>query len=203
MLDVERDQPYFPRAQCTSIADYPTTRLAHGRWRPANELRRGLSRDSPDAAFQRRPCSVPAHQARPKGPERGWREPRGGADTTCRGCAPHLASVEQFPGRSWPHVACWVVIVRRSRSSCRERRLLWSEPIDPAQDLGEQCSGHRHLGQLEHHVAAVAHDPGVKLGRRPVPVPGMAADRRSPAVRAATSAFPRFGSFTLNSRYGG
>ena len=35
--------------------------------------------------------------------------------------------------------------------------------IDPAQDLGEQGSRHRHLGQLEHHVAAVAHDPGADL----------------------------------------
>ena len=37
----------------------------------------------------------------------GWREPRGGADTAFRGCAPHLASGEQFPGRSWSHLACW------------------------------------------------------------------------------------------------
>ena len=30
-----------------------------------------LIRDSPDADFRRRPCSVPARQARPKGPEHG------------------------------------------------------------------------------------------------------------------------------------
>jgi hypothetical protein len=29
-----------------------------------------FNRDSPDAGFRRRPCSVPARQARPKGPER-------------------------------------------------------------------------------------------------------------------------------------
>jgi hypothetical protein len=61
------------------------------------------------------PCAIPL------GRNVGWREPRGGADAAFRGCAPHWASVEQFLGRSWPHVACWVVIVHRSRSSCRER----------------------------------------------------------------------------------
>ena len=35
--------------------------------------------------------------------------------------------------------------------------------IDPAQDLGEQRPRHGHLGQLEHDVAAVAHDPGADL----------------------------------------
>ena len=98
-----------------------------------------------------------ARQGR-KGRNVGWREPRGGADTAFRGCAPHLASVEQFPGRSWPHVACWVVIVHRSRSSCRERRRLWSEPVDPAQYVGEQRSWHRHLSELKHDVAPVTHD---------------------------------------------
>jgi hypothetical protein len=39
----------------------------------------------------------------------------------------------------------------------------WPELIDAAQDLCEQRSRHRHLGQLEHHVAAVAHDPGADL----------------------------------------
>ena len=102
-----------------------------------------------------------ARQGR-KGRNVGSREP-GGADAAFRGCVPHLASVEQFPGRSWPRVACWIVIVHRSRSSCRERRRLWSEPIDPAQDVGEQRSWHRYLSELEHHVAAVVHDPGADL----------------------------------------
>jgi hypothetical protein len=31
------------------------------------------------------------------------------------------------------------------------------------QDVGGQGPGHRHLGQLEHDVAAVAHDPGTDL----------------------------------------
>jgi hypothetical protein len=46
-------------------------------------------------------------------------------------------------------------------SSCRER--LGFEPIDPTEDLGEQGSGQRHLGQLEDDVASMAHDPGSDL----------------------------------------
>jgi hypothetical protein len=38
-----------------------------------------------------------------------------------------------------------------------------SQAIDPAQDLREQRSGHCHLGQLEHHVTAVTHDPRADL----------------------------------------
>jgi hypothetical protein len=38
-----------------------------------------------------------------------------------------------------------------------------SQAVDPAQDRGEQRTRHRHLGQLEDHVAAVAHDPGTDL----------------------------------------
>jgi hypothetical protein len=40
---------------------------------------------------------------------------------------------------------------------------IWPELIDAAQDLCEQRSRHRHLGQLEHHVAAVADDSGTAL----------------------------------------
>ena len=50
-----------------------------------------------------------------------------------------------------------------------------SQAVDPAQDRGEQCARHRHLGELEHHIAAVAHDPGAdftsfsrKRGQRPL-----------------------------------
>ena len=39
----------------------------------------------------------------------------------------------------------------------------WPQPVDPPQDLGEQRSRHRHLGQLEDDVAAVAHDAGADL----------------------------------------
>jgi hypothetical protein len=35
--------------------------------------------------------------------------------------------------------------------------------IDPALDVGEQRPRHRDLGQLEDHVAAVAHDAGVPI----------------------------------------
>jgi hypothetical protein len=31
------------------------------------------------------------------------------------------------------------------------------------QNLGKQGARHCHLGQLEHHVAAMAHDPGADL----------------------------------------
>jgi hypothetical protein len=38
-----------------------------------------------------------------------------------------------------------------------------AEPIDPAQDFGEQRPWHRDLGELEHHVAAVPDDPPADL----------------------------------------
>ena len=57
-------------------------------------------------------------------------------------------------------------------SSCRRPSLSMLMPgaaaalaaaVNPPQDLGEQGSGHRHLGQLEDDVAAMAHDPGADL----------------------------------------
>jgi hypothetical protein len=42
----------------------------------------------------------------------------------------------------------------------RERRRPWPQVIDPAQDAREQRPRHCDLGQLKHHVAAMAHDPG-------------------------------------------
>jgi hypothetical protein len=56
------------------------------------------------------------------------------------------------------------------------RRNGWSpQAVDPAQDFGEEHPRHRHLGQLEDDVAAVAHDPGADLdqllaqrGQRPL-----------------------------------
>jgi hypothetical protein len=44
-------------------------------------------------------------------------------------------------------------------------RLPFGSPqaIDPAQDVGKQRSWHRHLSELEHHVAAMAHDAGADL----------------------------------------
>jgi hypothetical protein len=57
--------------------------------------------------------------------------------------------------------------------SCQERPR--PESVDPAQDLREQRPWHRHLGQLEHDVAAMAYDPGADLdqllaqgGQRPM-----------------------------------
>lgn len=52
---------------------------------------------------------------------------------------------------------------------------MWPQPIDAAQDLGEQRPRHRHLGQLEDGVATVPDDPGANLdqllaqrGQRPM-----------------------------------
>jgi hypothetical protein len=39
----------------------------------------------------------------------------------------------------------------------------FAELIDAAQDFGDQRSRLRELGQLEHDVAAEAHDPGADL----------------------------------------
>ena len=49
------------------------------------------------------------------------------------------------------------------RRSCQERRRTRPEPIDPAQDLGEQGAWHRDLGQPERDLAAVTHNPGADL----------------------------------------
>jgi hypothetical protein len=40
------------------------------------------------------------------------------------------------------------------------------QPVDPAQGLGEQDARNRQLGQLEHEVATIAHDPGADLDQR-------------------------------------
>jgi hypothetical protein len=53
------------------------------------------------------------------------------------------------------------MLTPRASRSCRK----WPrpEPRDPTEDLGEQRSRHRHFGQLEHDVAAVAGDSGTDL----------------------------------------
>ena len=56
-----------------------------------------------------------------------------------------------------------VLSCNRSLLSVLMLRGLWPELIDAAQDLCEQRSRHRHLCQLEHHVAAVADDSGTDL----------------------------------------
>ena len=50
-----------------------------------------------------------------------------------------------------------------SLAPSRRRHGRSSQPVDPAQNLGEELPRHGHLGQLEDHVAAVAHDPGADL----------------------------------------
>ena len=54
-----------------------------------------------------------------------------------------------------------VMLTPRAPRSCRK----WPRPEqrDPTEDLGEQRSRHRHFGQLEHDVAAVADDSGTDL----------------------------------------
>jgi hypothetical protein len=56
-----------------------------------------------------------------------------------------------------------MVVVHCSGSSCWYWRRPRPEPVDPAQDLGKQGARHCDLGQLEHDVAAMAHDPGADL----------------------------------------
>jgi hypothetical protein len=45
--------------------------------------------------------------------------------------------------------------------SWRQRR--WLQPVNEAQDFGEQCSRYGDLGRLEGDMAAVAHDLGADL----------------------------------------
>jgi hypothetical protein len=49
------------------------------------------------------------------------------------------------------------------RNPASSRKRFQPQPIDPVQDLGEQGARHRYLGQLEHHVAPMPHDPGADL----------------------------------------
>ena len=74
-----------------------------------------------------------------------------------------FGSVRRFSVTDRTHLTSWLGIVHRFRCSCREWRRPWSEPLDPAQDLGEQGARHRHLGELEDGVATVAHDPRADL----------------------------------------
>ena len=60
------------------------------------------------------------------------------------------------------------------RSSCGS--WLWPEPVDEAQDVGEQVSGNGDLRHLEGYIAPVADDLAANLdqfvsqtGQRPVP----------------------------------
>lgn len=71
-----------------------------------------------------------------------------------------------------------VTMVSSGVAKRRVRRRRWSrsEPIDPTHDLGEQHPWHRRLGQLEHQVAAVAHDRTPIL---PSVSPKVVSDQRS------------------------
>jgi hypothetical protein len=111
------------------------------------------------AAPQSLPCAIPAREARLQEPERAPRL----RSAAVSGLHPVFGSRSSDPGRSWTHFACCVAVVHCFPGSCCERRRLRPEPVDPAQDLDEQGAGHRHLGQLEHDVAAMAYDPGADL----------------------------------------
>jgi hypothetical protein len=59
--------------------------------------------------------------------------------------------------------------LRCSGCSCPKRGWSRSEPIDPTHDFGEQRSRHRHFGQLEDDVAAVADDLSTDLDQLAAP----------------------------------
>ena len=101
---------------------------------------------------------MPAPEARPyavsparQGSE-GSNQPRRTRRTLLWAWARVWVGLEAIFVRLWPHLACWVAIDRCSPSSCCKRRRTAS-PIDPAQDLGEQGTWHRDLGQRQHDVA--------------------------------------------------
>jgi hypothetical protein len=77
-----------------------------------------------------------------------------------RALRPTLPQLSALFGPSWTHLASWFVGVHRSRRSCCEGRCRETQVIDPTRDVGEQRPQHRHLGELEHDVATVTHDPG-------------------------------------------
>jgi len=80
-----------------------------------------------------------------------------------RSLRPRLRQRSEALGRSWMHPARRIGVDRCSRCSCRKRRRPRRRPVDPAQNLGEQCPRHGDLGQLERQVAAVADDPRTDL----------------------------------------
>ena len=68
-----------------------------------------------------------------------------------------------------------MVVSHCPRSSCWYWRRPQPQASDAAQDFGKQGARHCDLGQLEHDVAAMAHDPGADLdqllaqrGQRPM-----------------------------------
>ena len=62
----------------------------------------------------------------------------------------------------WAQLSCWIEAFCAA-ALCREQWWLRPEAMDPAQDLVEQLPRHRHLGQLEDDIAAMADDPGADL----------------------------------------
>ena len=89
-----------------------------------------------------------------------WRpgQPDGAAPQPgCEACAPVCASFVQF---SVPHdrtSPAEIVVVHRFDPHAASGGGRGRRSFDPPQDAGEQRAWHRHLGQLEHHIAAGAH----------------------------------------------
>jgi hypothetical protein len=93
----------------------------------------------------------PAMKARSLASSVGIESARSVDGTGFRARERRLGRLGAVPGRSGTHLTGQVVVVHRSRSSCRERRRPRPQAFDPAEDLGEQGARHRYLGQLEHH----------------------------------------------------
>jgi hypothetical protein len=89
----------------------------------------------------------------------------GGAGGSNVNDAGRRAGPPRFLRQALPTSGAWFSPRRWTlRSSLRPgRHGRASQPVDPASDLGEQRSRHRHLGQLKGHVTAVAHEPRADL----------------------------------------
>jgi hypothetical protein len=112
-------------------------------------MRRSVAHGKAASAGTRlQPASPPCHTAR-------------------SGLCPVLTRFERF-SVDHCHTSPAGVVVHRSGSSCRKRRRLSPQVIDPMQDLGEQRPWHRHLG---HHFrpagfAAGAAQPSAEASQR-------------------------------------
>jgi hypothetical protein len=65
----------------------------------------------------------------------------GRAELRPEACAPRSGGFRRALVDHAPHLSGWVAIVYCSRCSCQERQRTRPEPIDPAQDFGEQARG--------------------------------------------------------------
>jgi hypothetical protein len=105
--------------------------------------RRGRSWPAPRAGFPR--CRfLKAQHAPPRREARVLRARTsrfGRAELRPEACAPRSGGFRRALVDHAPHLSGWVAIVYCSRCSCQERQRTRPEPIDPAQDFGEQARG--------------------------------------------------------------